>query len=423
MVLTPLVIQNDKQKGILQIKDKFNVCVIGCGFGRAFAPLFKAHPYVGKVYVCDLVRERAQECSDKCGVEIMDTFEHALERDDIDVIANFTQRHLHGPIVIAALKAGKHVFSAVPMASEVDECRQIVELVEKTGLMYMMAETCIYYPCSMFCKQEYEKGTFGNFVYGEAQYHHDLSHFPPRFLEDRPTSAVPPFLYPTHSTAMLLYALGDHVVKVTGVGYRDVEENTQFRKGENPWDNEFSNEFSLMQLAGGGTIRINECRRIGYKAPSSYVSAFYGTKGAYQFNNAQHCLTRLTEKGVDFEDVSDQVNPIAMTKNKNEPGFKQHVANHWWQGSDISPMQVPNIEARHLPEEYLALPSNHMHSHCLLVDDFCTALHDGVLPTVHAWNAARYTVPGLVAHQSAMQGGVLMDVPDFGDPPAGWKLK
>ena len=64
-----------------------------------------------------------------------------------------------------------------------------------------------------------------------------------------------------------------------------------------------------------------------------------------------------------------------------------------------------------------------MNSHKLLVDDFCTAVRTGKLPPVHAWNAARFTVPGLVAHQSAMQGGVLMDVPDFGDPPADWVMK
>jgi hypothetical protein len=44
-------------------------------------------------------------------------------------------------------------------------------------------------------------------------------------------------------------------------------------------------------------------------------------------------------------------------------------------------------------------------------------MRDGTLPAVNAWLAARFTVPGLVAHESAKQGGVLMDVPDFGEPP------
>ncbi|NLD87878.1 MAG: hypothetical protein GX633_06435 [Clostridiales bacterium] len=201
------------------------------------------------------------------------------------------------------------------------------------------------------------------------------------------------------------------------MGRRDTEENTPFRNGENPWDNEFSNEFSLMQLAGGGIIRVNECRRIGYKAPSSYVSSFYGTKGSYQFSNAQHIVTKLTPSGVSLLDVSDEVNPREMTKHKNEPDFKERVANHAWQSSDISPVQEQTFASRKLPKEYLSLPSGHMCSHKLLVDDFCTALHDGTLPTVNVWLAARFTVPGLVAHESACLGGVLLDVPDFGDPP------
>ena len=401
------------------MKEKFTVALIGCGaFATHFVPLFKAHPYVEKFYVCDLIPEKAKNYAEKFDVEIIASYEEVLARPDIDAVAIFVQRHLHGPLVIAALKAGKHVYSAVPMASEVEECGEIVRLVKETGLTYMMGETCVYYPCSMFCKKEYAKGTFGNFVYGEAQYHHDLSHFSEAFRSDRASSAVPPFLYPTHSTSMLLNAIGDYVVKVNGVGYKDVEENTPFAKGENHWDNEFSNEFSLMQLSKGGVIRVNECRRIGYKAPSSYVSAFYGTKGAYQFNNAQHIVTRLTEKGVSLKDVSDEVNPMVMTEHKGEEDFKEQVANHVWQWTDISPVQMENLEARNMTPEYEALPSGHMNSHKMLVDDFMTALHDGTLPTVNAWLAARFTVPGLVAHQSALQGGVLMDVPDFGDPPA-----
>ncbi len=399
------------------MKKKITVAVIGCGdFARNFVPLFKAHKYVEKVYVCDLIPERAQEYHDKFDVEIIDTFENALKKEDVTAIACFVQRHLHGPIVTEALKAGKDVYSAVPMASTVDECKEIIDLVKETGRMYMMGETCVYYPCAMYCKQEYDKGTFGKFVYGESQYFHDLSHFPKKFQDDRPNSAVPPFFYPTHSTAMLLYATGAHVTKVTGVGYRDEEENTPYRKGENPWDNEFSNEYSLMQLSNGGTARVCECRRIGYKAPSSFISGFYGTKGAYQYNNAQHIVTTHKPGGVNLRDVSNEVNPLAMTEHKHDADFKQRVANHGWAGNDISPIQLANRDARNLSEEYLSIKVGHMYSHALLIDDFCTATYERKLPLVNAWNAARYTVPGLVAHESALKGGELMDVPDFGDP-------
>ncbi len=52
-----------------------------------------------------------------------------------------------------------------------------------------------------------------------------------------------------------------------------------------------------------------------------------------------------------------------------------------------------------------------------LVHDFVTACASGQLPPNNAWDAARYMLPGLVAHESALQGGALLPIPDFGDPP------
>ena len=53
-----------------------------------------------------------------------------------------------------------------------------------------------------------------------------------------------------------------------------------------------------------------------------------------------------------------------------------------------------------------------MASHNFLIDDFCTAAYHGTKPSVDARTAARYTVPGLLAHESARLGGVPMDVPE-----------
>ena len=398
---------------------KLNIAFIGCGdFARNFVPLFKLHPLVGKVYVCDLISERAEEYSKKYSVENVASFDEVLKRRDINCVAIFAQRHLHGPLVLKVLSAGKHVYSAVPMASEVEECAEIVEKVKETGLTYMMGETCYYYPCSMYCRYKHEEGFFGKFVYGEAQYHHDISHFPANFLADKRSAGVPPFFYPTHSTAMLLAAANSYCTRVVAFGYEDQEADGIYEKGVNQWDNVFSNSYSLMKLANGGTARINECRRIGYKAPSSYVSSFYGTRGAYQFSNAQHILTRLTEKGVDLQDVSDDVNPYEMTKHKSEPDFKLKVANHQWQWNGFSPVQKREYDR--LPESFKrqGAVNGHMASHQLLVDDFCTAAFFGKLPIVNAWQAARWTIPGLLAHQSTLKDGEAIAVPDCGDPPS-----
>ena len=389
---------------------KLSLAVIGCGeFARCFVPLFKAHPYVEKVLVCDLVRSRAEDYSARFGTEIANSFEEVLRSKEINAVAVFTDRHLHGRMVKESLLAGKHVYSAVPMASSVEECLEIVEIVRRTGLTYMMGETCIYYPCSMFCREGYEKGEFGRFVFGEAQYYHDISHFPVNYRSDMKNAGLPPFFYPTHSTAMLLHATGSYVTKVVAMGYEDQEEDGIYKAGVNRWDNVISNGYSLMKLENGGTIRINECRRIGYKAPSSYISGFYGTKGSYQFSNAQHLVTRLTKEGVDLRDVSAEVNPRAMEEHRGDPDFKERVANHAWQGDSFSPQH--DARAARLPESFRGLPNGHMASHQLLVDDFCTAAFEGTLPTVDAALAARYTIPGLLAHESILKDSEPLRVP------------
>ena len=58
------------------------------------------------------------------------------------------------------------------MAPTVEECKEIVRLVKETGLTYLMGETCYYYPCAMYCREAYEAGKFGDFVYGASQYYH-----------------------------------------------------------------------------------------------------------------------------------------------------------------------------------------------------------------------------------------------------------
>jgi len=396
---------------------KFTLAVIGCGrFADWFMPIFKAHPNVEKIYACDLVESKAKDFEKRFGLEIIDTYEEVLKRGDIDCVLNFTQRHLHGSIVKRALMAGKHVFSAVPMASTVKECEEIVELVKQTGLIYMMAETCYYYPCAMFCREAYEKGKFGKFVYGASQYYHDIDSI--GYGKDKNEAGMPPLLYPTHSTSMILSAVGSFVKRVTCVGYKDTENDGRFGKGNNLWDNEYSNQYVFMELDNGGVARVTEARRIGWGKPSSYISALYGTNGGYEFSNAQHILVERDykygeEEHVKFEEVSDYVNLTELTEHKNDVDFKEKVANGEWQWSGNAPVQQKEVER--LPEEFKDLPTGHMGSHKLLVDDFLRAVRENKQPILNAWKAARYTIPGLVAIESLKQGGIPLPVPDFGD--------
>ena len=75
-----------------------------------------------------------------------------------------------------------------------------------------------------------------------------------------------------------------------------------------------------------------------------------------------------------------------------------------------------------LPEEFAELKNGHNGTHHFLIDDFCRAYETGKLSPTNIWAVARYNIPGLVAHESALNGGIPMEVPDLGDPPTDWEI-
>jgi predicted dehydrogenase len=321
-------------------------------------------------------------------------------------------------MAIAALKAGKHVYSAVPMALKVDEILEIVRLVKETGLTYSMGETGIYRPASIFCRQKYASGEIGNLVYAEAQYNHDMSRLYHVFQYTegdawRKMAGLPPLFYPTHSTSMVLSATKARAVSVSAFGYEETKDKDIFGEGKNYWDNPFSNTSMMLKMSDGSIVRISENRRIAWHVPETYITGFYGDKASYECSLMQHSYIQYEEKSATYEDVSDLLNPIALTEHKAEPDFLQNAVNGKWSSGE-APIQI----TKRLPKEFEGLGTGHAGTHKFMVDDFCQAVVSGYLSPTNAWQAARYNLPGLIGHESAMRGGECLPVPDAGDPPA-----
>ena len=401
--------------------------VVGCGaFSADFIRLFNDHPDVDEVAVADVFEERARGTAEKFGLKrYFLSLDDMLENgSDLDSIAIFTQRHLHGPMIIKALKRGKHVYSAVPIGCTIEEIKEILELVNQSRQIYMMGETCYYYPCAIYCREQYEKGNFGKFVYGESQYYHDICEMYNDFKRSggdtwQRAAGIPPMFYPTHSISMIFSAIHEHAVKVSCMGLRDNHEDNIYGEGKNDWDNPFSNETALFQMSGGGVVRINEFRRVGINKPSSYITCFYGDKGSYECSVTNHTFQRGVASGETpyMEDVGPLVNTIR---------YNEEIDTMDKRTGPISVRYIEGYAAiqdtSRLPISFrMEKPYSHYNSHPFLVDDFVRAVMTGKLPPNNAWDAARYMIPGLIAHESALQGGVLMDIPDFGDAPADWE--
>ncbi|GGI67602.1 oxidoreductase [Pseudarthrobacter scleromae] len=395
----------------------FSLGVVGVGqFGSQFAHLFNLHPGVSAVYVADELPERAAEAVARYGLAgVKDSFD-ALLASDVDAVAIFTQRWTHGPMVERALRAGKHVYSAVPMAVSEEEIAAIIQAVRDTGLVYMMGETSYYNPATVYARKQLADGNFGRIFYAEGDYVHDMDL---GFYEAyqysggerwKETASYPPMLYPTHAVGGVLGAVPAHAVSVSCVGVKDDRNDGVFDKDVSMFGNDFSNATALFELNDGGVMRTNEMRRVGY--PSHIRESrfrFFGTEASFE----QLAKVSVWQDKHNVHDVSEQ-----METRPSIPLDDPSLANV---APDLRDAFVSGLAPVHdpgrLPEEFRGAPNGHEGSHHFLVDDFVTAVNNGTLPPVNAWLAARFTLPGIVAHQSALQNGERLPIRDFGDAP------
>ena len=408
------------------MKQQIKLGVVGLGqFSPQFLELFQAHPGVSEIYACDVVPERLERVVRDFGIDrAFPTFEGLLE-SDVDAVAIFTQRWLHGPMTIAALEHGKHVYSAVPMGVSVDEITKIIDLVKRTGLTYMTGETSYYYPSVVLCRNKWKSGAFGHFVYGEGEYIHDMSHgFYDSFKYSggpdwKSTASIPPMFYATHSVACVLAVTESYATSVSCLGYVDQEDDGVFKAEVSRWRNVFSNEIALFSTADGGSMRINEVRRIGVpnERPEVRVSVF-GTDGSFE----QQTGSAVWQDRDGFASVFDQITTSAGTvgyyTTVNDSLESAQVPDALRAGFRSGFAPIHDLERDQLPPEFDGRHNGHEGSHQFLVNDFVSACVDQSLPILNAWTAARYTIPGLIAHESALAQGKRLDIPDFGSAPA-----
>lgn len=396
----------------------FSIGIVGAGqFGSQFAHLFNLHPGVSAVHVVDERPERAAEAVERYHLAGQEADFDALLASDVDAVAIFTQRWTHGPLVERALRAGKHVYSAVPMAVSEEEIERIITAVRETGNVYMMGETSYYNPATVYAREQHAAGKFGRIFYSEGDYVHDMDlGFYDAYQYSggerwKETASYPPMLYPTHAIGGVLGAIPAHAVSVSCVGVRDGRNDGVFDKDISMFGNDFSNATALFELSDGGAMRTNEMRRVGY--PSHIRESrfrFFGTEASFE----QLAKVTVWQDKQDVHDISGQMETRPNIP-LDDPSLA-HVAPEL-RDAFVSGL-APVHDAERLPEEFRGAPNGHEGSHHFLVDDFVTAVNSRTLPPINAWVAARFTLPGIVAHRSAQQNGARLPIRDFGDAPA-----
>jgi predicted dehydrogenase len=158
--------------------------LIGAG-GRGTSLLGNLLAADGQVVaVCDIVKEKAQHAASlvtAAGLKSPElytdgphAFETMLGRNDIDLVIVATPWNWHAQMAISSMKHGKDVCIEVPGVVALEECWKIVETSEETRRHCMMLENCCYGYNETLILRMIRDGKFGELLYGEGAYLHDL---------------------------------------------------------------------------------------------------------------------------------------------------------------------------------------------------------------------------------------------------------
>ena len=103
-------------------------------------------------------------------------FRNLVTRDDLDAVIIATPWLWHVPMAVASMRAGKATALEVPAAVTVEDCWDLVETQERTGVAFMMLENVCYRRDVIAILNMVRQGLFGELIQCQCGYQHDLRH-------------------------------------------------------------------------------------------------------------------------------------------------------------------------------------------------------------------------------------------------------
>src|SRR5271165_4726698 len=368
---------------------KIRVAIVGLGFGAEFIPIYQKHPSANMYAICQRTEKKLHEVGDAFKIAKRYTrYEDVLADKEVDFVHINSPIPDHAPQSIAALKAGKHVMCTVPMATSVEDCRQIVELVKKTGLKYMMAETVVYAREFLFVKEMYDKGELGKIQFLQASHQQDMDGWPNYW------PGLPPMHYATHCVGPCLALTRAEAEYVSCFGSGTIRKEL-IPKYNSP----FAVETCHIKLKDSDlTARIY---RSLFDTARQYRESFdaFGSKKSFEWQ------------------LIEGEEPVLHTAKKPEPEIPQRVPVPDY--AHLLPKEIQMFTRRGVydadEKQHLSFlqGAGHGGSHPHLVNEFLSALDQKRDPYPNAVQSANWTCVGILAHESAMKGGEIIKLPPF----------
>ena len=373
---------------------KLTVALVGLAFGGYFSEIYKNHPDVERLVLFDVDKTREKNLADRLGItEQYGSLEEIYRDPAIDAIHFVTPLTMHEEQCVAALEAGKHVACTVPMGLSVDGIRAIVEAKRKSGKNYMMMETTLYTYQFFYAKQMLENGDFGKIQFLRGCHYQDMLNWPEYWV------GLPPMFYGTHAIAPVTVLSGSRIARVRALG-----SGTMNPEYHSHYGNPYPVETALLEYENG---LVAEVTRSLFETAREYKEGFsvYGSEKSFEWG---------------FGDSDD---PIVTTAIAPTPGNRggtcseetislplyaeslpESIQQYAIRGGDFDPLNPQKSWSS-------ILGVGHHGSHPHLCHEFVRSIMENRKPAIDETLGANITLAGVLAHESAMNGGKAIDVP------------
>lgn len=364
---------------------KLNVAIVGLGFGSEFIPIYQRHPCTNMYAICQRRREKLDEVGDMFGVSKRYTsFEELIRDPEVDAVHINSPIHLHAPQSVAALRAGKHVASTVPAATSVEECRGIVVAAEEAKRNYMMMETAIYTREFLFVREMRDSGRLGRIQFMRGSHQQEMAGWPGYW------EGLPPMHYATHAVSPCLALVKGEAGHVSCYGSGAIADRLAAKYGS-----PFAVESALFKVRNRQLCF--EVTRSLFETARQYVESFdvYGDQTSFEWTQIENEL------------------PVVHVGEKPE---RVNIPDY----ACLLPEPIRRFTTRGVYDEQNTHLSfiqggGHGGSHPHLVHEFVSSIFEGRPSFPNVYQSMNWTCAGICAHESAMRGGAMVELPDFGN--------
>lgn len=386
----------------MKSSEGLSIAVVGLGFGQEFLPIYRSHPDVGRIGICDADKGRLNEVGDRHGIEDrFHSLEEVLADDRYDAVHLLTPVAHHARQVLQVLRSGRHCACAVPMATSLEDLQEIIDAQRTAKTTYMMMETAVYGREYLYARRLRDTGVLGPLTFLRGYHLQDLEGFPTYWW------GFPPMYYITHALSPLLALAESRAATVRCLGSGRIPQNMM-----RDYDNAFGLETAQFRLAGrsgsegGGRKDLAaEVTMAFHQTGRSYQEGFsvYGYNGGFEWE-------QIAGEG------AAQFTALERSEGRRGRPFEQRRVKL----PDFAEVLPREIRQFTLPSRYdpgtgrpFDVPAHHGGSHPHLVHEFVSSVLEGRPAAVDALTAARWTAPGICAHESAMREGKAVTIPAF----------